>query len=764
MASSAVPAKRRGHHATKACNGCRRRRCRCDGVHPVCGTCSFYGHECTWSQEEDARRPATKQLVESLRVRIRELETELSQTRASSEGLGQHENIASASTSTNPAHTAQLRIKTEDEHPNKSSLMVHEGSISASGPTSMWSTFPTDESKQEEHKNDVLGPMYQFVFRTDPSVPSHLQPREVQLSEMCRWDLHLPKLDFELTRFEHDTILDRFFNFYSLWLRVVVHESFLRDMLVVLVPDHIHPSNGQPARTLSYSPFLHCAILSVAALFSDNPLVKSRETRGRFASYAKQHLESECERPTLAAVQALSLLSDYHASCGERGVAYLFAGMSCRMTRALGLCIDSKIWVEKKLMTHTELIHRDWQFWSTFCQDKIMSLDYGRDFDIPLPHLGVGMPVVDTSMDQSPWTGDPHSPVEIEKHQPNNATLVFFETSKLMLIALRIMNTVYSQGRQNWKVTEKDSVSDIHLVLETWYNNLPEDLLVSSRSSARPTPHVIVLNIAYWWLLMLLHRPFYARTQRPASHASTEQPPTSFMDLSVKFCDRAATKIVQLITLFDQSHGMKYYPLNMLQAIFMAGTTLLVQAATLSGLAVKKRMDAHEATRKCIYALRAASQTWESANLSASRLEQLLQEQTGALPIIEGFNPQQLQTSSTTSSPLNRQPPLPENPYAVPGSYSTNSPSQVLPRMFRDFIAQQDPNSELGYTLSAQVPPLQYPELQELHQQPLMGMPSGSQFATNPHMLPLPYDPNFNAAYHSIEDHEEVYYQHQHQH
>ncbi|CAE6335293.1 unnamed protein product [Rhizoctonia solani] len=40
-----------------------------------------HGHECTWSQEEDARRPATKQLVESLRVRIRELESELSHLR-----------------------------------------------------------------------------------------------------------------------------------------------------------------------------------------------------------------------------------------------------------------------------------------------------------------------------------------------------------------------------------------------------------------------------------------------------------------------------------------------------------------------------------------------------------------------------------------------------------------------------------------------------------------------------------------------------------
>jgi hypothetical protein len=69
------------------------------------------------------------------------------------------------------------------------------------------------------------------------------------------------------------------------------------------------------------------------------------------------------------------------------------------------------------------------------------------------------------------------------------------------------------------------------------------------------------------------------------------------------------------------------------QVVFMAGATLLVQAATLSGLAVKKRTDAHEATRKCVRALRIASQTWECANVSASHLEHLLQEQTGESPV-----------------------------------------------------------------------------------------------------------------------------------
>jgi hypothetical protein len=102
------------------------------------------------------------------------------------------------------------------------------------------------------------------------------------------------------------------------------------------------------------------------------------------------------------------------------------------------------------------------------------------------------------------------------------------------------------------------------LHLDTWYNNLPEGLTISARSATKPLPNVIVLNIAYWWLLLLLHRPFYARTLRSASNASTDIP-SSFTDLSVKICDRATVKIVHLVMLFEKCHGMRYFPLSMLQ-------------------------------------------------------------------------------------------------------------------------------------------------------------------------------------------------------
>ncbi|KAH7105785.1 hypothetical protein BKA62DRAFT_687959 [Auriculariales sp. MPI-PUGE-AT-0066] len=68
--------RRKDKHVSRACNGCRRRKSKCDGVQPVCGTCAMQNHECTWTSEEDGRRPATKAQVDAMSMEIRALKDE----------------------------------------------------------------------------------------------------------------------------------------------------------------------------------------------------------------------------------------------------------------------------------------------------------------------------------------------------------------------------------------------------------------------------------------------------------------------------------------------------------------------------------------------------------------------------------------------------------------------------------------------------------------------------------------------------------------
>jgi hypothetical protein len=118
-------------------------------------------------------------------------------------------------------------------------------------------------------------------------------------------------------------ILYRFFRYFSSWHFRVNEQLFLRDLYRVLHQPQLHP----PPKLSHYSPMLHNAILSVAAAFADDPLVSATAARQAFADKAREALEAECDRPTLSAVIALSILANYHTSRKSPTLGYMYFGM-----------------------------------------------------------------------------------------------------------------------------------------------------------------------------------------------------------------------------------------------------------------------------------------------------------------------------------------------------------------------------------------------------------------------------------------------------
>lgn len=78
--------------------------------------------------------------------------------------------------------------------------------------------------------------------------------------------------------------------------------------------------------TTHYSPMLHNAILSVFAVFSDNPYLRDPKTRLHFVQVAKAC--SEVQEPDLNMVHALALIGDFYADCGKKRIsAELYFGV-----------------------------------------------------------------------------------------------------------------------------------------------------------------------------------------------------------------------------------------------------------------------------------------------------------------------------------------------------------------------------------------------------------------------------------------------------
>lgn len=80
-----APSSARGRRrSARACEPCRQRKIKCDGVRPVCGPCVYHNNRCTY---EDVKRVRDQKMLELLSQRVeryenllRELEGEVDET------------------------------------------------------------------------------------------------------------------------------------------------------------------------------------------------------------------------------------------------------------------------------------------------------------------------------------------------------------------------------------------------------------------------------------------------------------------------------------------------------------------------------------------------------------------------------------------------------------------------------------------------------------------------------------------------------------
>ncbi|KAG8704331.1 hypothetical protein FRC09_003613, partial [Ceratobasidium sp. 395] len=578
--------------------------------------------------EGDARRPATKQLVESLRIKIQVLEAEVARLRGhepaeETNSLGGTQLFVQGSSNLNQPQPTSVDGSADGK-------VLSDGSPMPSGSTASHTSSTEVPRASSPAWRSISVPatpftatvMYKYIFQINTSLPPTEQSRDVQLSLMCDWKRHLPDLDGTFSRLEHDTILARCFKHGTSWLLGLVPEIFLHDMLYALTSQPTSPQSISQDRLQHYTPMLHCAILAFGCAFSDDSAIRSRETRDKFAAHAKQWLDEEIRQPVMGLVRSLALLAEYHCAVGQRENGFMYLGMSIRAARAMVSVGRPTPWTEPGTAAYSESITRDWHFWSTFAQDKLMSLDFGRHPDMPISLAGVSLPAIDSRMDSQSWPMSPADEGVAGGTQPKLISLVFFESCKLLVIGTRVLEATIPPAQN----AQGDNLAlNLHLQLETWFNNLPEGLLVWARSSS-PLPHTIILHICYWWFLIHLHQPFYHRTQSSDVFSPS-------VNLSVKMCDRGAHKIVQLLNMFDDQYGLRFFPRNMLQAsgacvlaINSCGNALLREFASSLG-AAKKRATAHEGVEVCVRALRTASPTWPCAEALANDLEARLEEQ-----------------------------------------------------------------------------------------------------------------------------------------
>ncbi|KDN49132.1 hypothetical protein RSAG8_02485, partial [Rhizoctonia solani AG-8 WAC10335] len=241
---------------------------------------------------------------------------------------------------------------------------------------------------------------------------------------------------------------------------------------------------------------------------------------------------------------------------------------------------------------------RDWYHWSTFMQEKLMTLDIRRPSEMPEPNVPIVPPIAIGPSGRS-TAGDSIEDMLTHPDYTGISAHCFMQSVKLLLISFTIPNVLQSGS----------APIDLHLQLDAWFNTLPDGLLIRQRS-ALTQPPILALHIRYWWSILDLYLPFIN-----SSDYATSQ--------SVKMCNRAAGKLVKLFEAYDTQFGFRFFPRNLLKAMHTCGRALLFERSQFNEK-TKKRTTVQDGIEMCLKGLRTVSETWAGGQSVMKELEALL--------------------------------------------------------------------------------------------------------------------------------------------
>ncbi|GAA5880587.1 hypothetical protein JCM3774_004744 [Rhodotorula dairenensis] len=721
--------KRTGPRTTTACNRCRRKRGRCDGEKPACGPCAKAGAECQYELGMDRRKPYAKSVVQAMQLRIDTLEAQLaaltgepvaadpapqpppldahnwdslvgtamSASSASNEStspdirgpqgagllplppiLGSMP-LGSASTASRPTNgTSASRPSTAEGQPQRRTSVPFAAAGAADDLDSDMDKFRGGLALNAHGELRYYGPTssYRSVLVATPC-PAELPSAAASPAAGATATLQALR-SYSLTRAPIPTaapcepvcptrppdlspdlkarLFRLAFEFCFSHYNIVPERQFYQDL-------QMYPTE----RTQFYSPFLMHVVLAVGCRYlqsGDNyppeicGLFGDPDTRGDvFINWARFLLDQEWYNPSMSTIRGLLVLGLYMAGRGFDGPCQIFVGLALKLAEDFGLNLGPHRLTQPpggaipKAVFHS----RCECFWSTFASDCISSLYIGRRAYFTPDMIDTAVPTIFPELDYD---------------APLYRSSAFAWSSRLMLLAGRVLCEVYSPSLTKSVQQRKALVPELHLKLESWNHDLPSYLRANGSDATKaPHPHILALNMTYHFVHIALHRPFFRQVSTLAANGqeTTE-------DVSTEKCLVAANNIVRLVKLMKGSSGLSRAAPGAQLAAFSAGTVLALAAfpnEAGSPLADErspdheKRAQAKKDLAFLIEALKEIGTTWTTALTSAGVLEAIMLAcEPTTLPIVP--SPRQPQMPTPPLTDLSASVPLPNLAPTVP--------------------------------------------------------------------------------------------------
>ncbi|KAI1613266.1 fungal-specific transcription factor domain-containing protein [Exophiala viscosa] len=484
----------------QACDRCRSKKIRCDGVRPCCGQCGNVGFECKTS-DKLSRRAFPRGYTESLEDRVRGLEAEVKELKdlldEKDEKIDMLSRIHSfspasrkCSASLSPAHAAE--VKAEVESAREEILHVEIPAPVNSTATSTGSS--TTASFLEAFDQKVQAAGGQATALSSSGLQKALQPSRQTTSAG-------PKVP---PRIQSDQYINLFFQEWQPLLPVLHRPTFLRVYeQYISNPDSGNWQSNKQALAQLY------LIFEISAL---SEITTSKRNAPTYESQWRKALYSTSSNATLCTLQChvlaeicYMLRADYTHLLRHRGIAVT-------MCHELGLHQSHRY----HSLSPLEAEARKRVFWCQYVLDKFTSATTGTPMLLRDSDITTELPA---DVDDENITNEGFSPTLPGERTKVSSALALMRVSQILS---KTLDNLYPA-----KATYQLSLNKLHGLsdeLDQWSEELPEHLRLRFCND-KPATHMIsdrspLLSMAYFYIRSLIHRPLLCHGSGSVSSAA----------------------------------------------------------------------------------------------------------------------------------------------------------------------------------------------------------------------------------------------------
>ncbi|KAK9718731.1 hypothetical protein K7432_005276 [Basidiobolus ranarum] len=560
---------------SRACDHCRRKKVRCDGVQPCCGHCKVLNIECTYLDVTKKRGPP-KGYIEAIENRLHRMEHLLgglaqSDPRVAENIMAELRKIEvddsaviinSQRSSKSNEHIRSPHISKDSSESACNSPLTNS---SKSSPRDVLASDPVIESLgddtsqlsfDEQGRVRYMGGSSGFYVLQDnvkmedsfDSLRSFIQESSNQESSEDKTDV-LPASPV----FEH--LLDVYFTYINPFFPLLHKADFYGQLR-----QNVH----------SVSKLLLNSIFALSSNLSRERewLHKENARFEVFYSRAKCLLNESYDVTSLSNVQALILLSICFRITHGGIKSWIYSGMAIRLAEDLGLHRNPDSWQTQRLSNSVrETRKRVW--WACYILDRGASSSMGRPLCIDDRHCDTSYPnIPPLELDSPQVMSDPEA---------GYCMKVFVQSVKLHEIMGSILNNIYAiRGTSTENPIRSESILlELDSALHTWQVSLPSSMKYEPSEYFAGTPPsaplVAYIHILYHNALILLHRPYIPKPKPKVL-------PSPYPSLHI--CTTSANSITAIAAACHGKPDFEEFLVLVLFPLFTSSTVHLINATS----------------------------------------------------------------------------------------------------------------------------------------------------------------------------------------